>query len=297
MSTPLISVIMPVYNAGRFLAPAIESIRNQTLGDFEFIIVNDGSTDGSLSVISKHAAEDSRIRVISRPNAGLVRSLNEGLEAAQGRYIARMDADDLCDPRRFELQVRRLESEPDLVALGSCARAIDPRGRNLGLARVPLEHDQIEKSHLAGVSAIHHPAVMMRRNALAQVGGYRDLCPTEDFDLWLRLGEVGRLANLAEPLLIKRQTIGGAFSSQRDRWAAAVQRSMQDAWQRRGLPGQPEPPVLDVMSRGDVYRQWGWMALQSRHRVTSRLYAARAVLREPLSRESWRLFACSIRGH
>src|SRR5690606_35037800 len=143
--------------------------------DFEFIIVNDGSTDRSEAIVKEFAGRDARIRLISRPNTGIVRALNDGVAAARGKYIARIDSDDLADPHRFELQVARMEAEPALAALGSGSIAIDEAGRRLGQYPTPLTHEQIEAAHLQGASSIHHPAVMMRTEAVRDVGGYRDL--------------------------------------------------------------------------------------------------------------------------
>src|SRR5262245_4670824 len=120
MSTapPLVSVVMPVYNAAAYVAQAVESIRAQTLGDFEFIIVNDGSTDRSPRLLEGFAARDSRIKLISRPNTGIVGALNDGVAAARGELIARMDADDVSLPTRLEKQVTFMRSHPQVVALG-----------------------------------------------------------------------------------------------------------------------------------------------------------------------------------
>src|SRR3990172_10052244 len=111
-SSPRISVVMPVYNAELFLASAIESILGQTLPDFEFVIVNDGSTDSSLEIVQEYAATDGRIRLVSRPNTGIVGALNDGLAISQGEFIARMDADDMALPHRFERQLKFLEETP-----------------------------------------------------------------------------------------------------------------------------------------------------------------------------------------
>src|SRR5687767_502933 len=191
--TPAVTVLMPVYNADRFVAQTVNTIINQTFHDYEFIIINDGSTDRSHEILQDYAARDPRIRLVSRPNTGYVVALNEGLALARGTFVARIDADDLADPRRLELQVARMRSEPDLVALGSNANAMDEDGRMLGDYDVPSTHEEIEANHLRGSSSIHHPAVMLRPEAVRRVGGYRrEFMPCEDFDLWLRLGEVGR---------------------------------------------------------------------------------------------------------
>ena len=108
MSSPLISVVTPVYNAGRYLRPAVESILVQTFRDFELIVVDDGSKDDSLAVLREYEANDHRVRIITRPNTGIVGALNDGLAAARGEFIARMDSDDLSTPERFEKQIAYL---------------------------------------------------------------------------------------------------------------------------------------------------------------------------------------------
>jgi hypothetical protein len=224
-------------------------------------------------------------------------ALNEGLELVRGPLIARMDADDLCDPRRFELQVARMQEEPHLVALGSCATAIDEEGHMLGDYSVPLTHEAIEKQHLAGSSSIHHPAVMMRTWAVRKVGGYRpQYRPCEDFDLWLRLAEVGRVANLPEKLLTKRLFVGSVVGSSLDVQERIVCDILGETWQRRRLHGKLKLPTKRIRNRGDLYRQWAWMALRRGQLPTSRRYAVKAFFMQPLKLESWRLAYCSIRG-
>ena len=294
---PLVSVILPVYNADPFVAATVESILGQTFPDFEFIIIDDGSTDRSLSILQDYARKDKRIRLISRPNTGYVIALNEGLVAAKGELIARIDADDLSDKKRFELQVDRMKKEPDLVALGTCAFAIDGDGAPLGDYSVPLTHDEIEGAHLRGESSIHHPAVMMRMEAVMRVGCYRPpLMPCEDYDLWLRLGEVGRLANLPDRLLSKRLFAGSTVSNTLDKQERLVKQILEETWKRRKLPGSPKLPPRILYTRGDLYRQWGWMALKGGHVSTSRRYALKAVAAQPFRGAAWRLVACSLRG-
>lgn len=293
---PVVTVLMPVYNAGRFVAQTVETVLAQTFGDFEFLVIDDGSTDDSPSVLQTCAERDARIRLIRRSNAGLVPTLNEGLALARGEFLARIDADDLSDPRRLEQQVERMRHEGDLVALGSCARAIDEDGRPLGDYTVPPSHDEIEASHLGGASAIHHPAVMLRTVAVRQVGGYRPLAPCEDFDLWLRLAEVGRLANLPEPLLTKRLFAGSAVATTLDQQEARIGHILEETWRRRGLPGDPPPVTRRLRGPADLYRKWGWMALKGGHVRTSRRYAMKALAAKPLDAASWRLAVCSLRG-
>jgi glycosyltransferase involved in cell wall biosynthesis len=294
--TPAISVIMPVYNTERFVAETTESVLAQTFADFELIAIDDGSNDRSREILESFAARDSRVRVVSRANKGLVATLNEGLSLARGEFVARIDADDLCDPRRFELQVKALRDDPALVAVGCCAAAMDEDGSRLGDYSTPLTHEDIEASHLRGDSAIHHPSVMFRTDAVRRLGGYRELVPCEDFDLWLRLGEVGRLANLPERLITKRLFAGSIVATTLDKRQRVLKQILAEAWQRRKLPGEPPPPAQPIADRADLFRQWGWMALKEGHVRTSRRYALKAVKAQPFRGASWRLMACSLRG-
>jgi glycosyltransferase involved in cell wall biosynthesis len=291
-----VSVILPVYNSERFVAETIESVLAQTFREFELIAIDDGSTDRSREILDSFATRDPRVRVVGRTNRGLVATLNEGLSLARGEYVARIDADDLCDPRRFELQVNAFADDPGLVAVGSSAAVIDEEGHPLGEYATPLTHEEIETFHLRGDSAIHHPAVMFRTDAVRRLGGYRELVPCEDFDLWLRLGEVGRLVNLPEQLITKRLFAGSIVATTLDQRERVLKQILREAWQRRHLPGEPPPPPQRIVDRADLFRQWGWMALRKGYVRTSRRYAVRAVKAQPFNGESWRLMACSLRG-
>jgi glycosyltransferase involved in cell wall biosynthesis len=290
---------MPVYNAQEYVDRAIDSVLAQTYPDFEFVIVNDGSTDNTLVRLQEHAANDRRIRVLSRPNTGIVGAENDGIELARGKYIARIDADDWCDQRRFEIQVDRMEQGPELVALGTAVNIVDTSGDPLGVFPVPLTHGEIEERHLRGLSSIHHPSVMMRAEAVRKVGGYREVSrPADDFDLWMRLGEIGKLANLPDCLVTKRQTVDGIVGSTLGTpMGDAIQRILEDTWRRRRLPGKPTLPQRTVLSRSDLYRQWAWMALEHGHRRVARKYAVKSVCRQPYHPKAWRAVLCAMRGH
>jgi hypothetical protein len=190
-----------------------------------------------------------------------------------------------------------MRAEPQFVALGANASAIDEDGLPLGDYPVPLTHEEIEANHLQGSSSIHHPAVMLRAEAVKRVGGYRkELMPCEDFDLWLRLGEVGRLANLSEKLLTKRLFAGSAVATNLANQEKLVKHILDETWQRRRLEGSPQMPPRRLRDRVDLYRQWGWMALRGGHLRASRRYAMRAIVSRPLDKASWRLAFCSLRG-
>jgi glycosyltransferase involved in cell wall biosynthesis len=294
---PTVSWLLPVYNAQRYVAETMRSVLAQTFTDFEAIVIDDGSKDGSLAVLKPFAQADPRVRLISRPNTGYIPALNEGLQLARGKYLARIDADDLATPDRLAKQVAALEADPALVAVGCGGDLIDEHGDLIGDASCPLTHEEIEQHHLRGSSVIHHPGVTLRADAVRKVGGYDEaLQPCEDFDLWLKLGEVGRVANLPDKLLKKRQLVSGAVVSGIDRHGRLVQQIMDAAYQRRGLPGRYEHQPLPVQDPVGFYRQWAWMALRSHSPRVVWRYTWKSLRARPLDRESWNLLFCAVRG-
>ena len=242
MTDPKITVAMSVYNNAPYLAAAIESICAQSFTDFEFVIVNDGSSDASGAIIDRSAARDSRIRVIHQPNAGLVPSLNRILDEARGTLIARMDGDDIALPERFARQIAYLDAHPDVGVLGSGTLSIDEAGKPLSTQpRLPIVTTLDDLSaDLRHGPPLCHPAVMMRRDLVCGVGGYHPAYRhCEDYDLWLRLAEQTRLATLPETLLLYRQSDTQVSTRHgfEQKYGAAV------AWQAHveRLAGRPDP--------------------------------------------------------
>lgn len=208
---PKISVIMPVYNGGKYFKEAVESISKQTYKDFELIIINDGSTDDSLQVLNKLAEGDGRIKIISRENKGIVHSLNEGVKLSQGQYIARMDADDVSMPERLEKQINFMESNQDLVLCGTWAKKIDETGNKIGEYKVPVTSSEIRKRILFHNPFIH-PSVMFRKDVFENVGGYNSFFKyIEDYELWTRLVFRHKTDNLPE-MLLKYRIQGGQLT-------------------------------------------------------------------------------------
>lgn len=203
---PLISVVMPVYNGGKYLQEAIESILNQTEGDFEFIIINDGSTDDSAALIDKYRELDSRIKVITQENKGLISSLNTGIDEAKGKYIARMDADDVSLPERFRIQLECMEKNPKIGACGSWAKVFG-EGKN-HLIKHPLSTKELKPKLLFSV-CFAHPTVMLRKNVLLQHNLRYSLSAegVEDYELWTRLINVTEFANIQKILLKYRYVV------------------------------------------------------------------------------------------
>lgn len=203
---PLVSVVMPVYNAREFLAEAIESILSQTYKNFELLIVDDGSTDDSWEMIGKYARRYPKkiktLRLKSRTNEAGNGAVNAILPKARGEYIARMDADDVAHPKRLEKQVAFLEKNSQVILVGTQARVTDARGRVTGKKTYPLSHDEIYKQY-AVVHPIIHPSVMIRRSMLPNKNRLYELKygVNDDYYTFFRLMNYGEFANLSGRLL------------------------------------------------------------------------------------------------
>ncbi len=197
---PQISVIMSVYNEERYLRQAIESILNQTLPDFEFIIVNDASTDSSLEIIQSY--DDRRIRMINnKTNIGLTRSLNIAIEQAQEKLIARQDADDISLPNRLEEQFRYFKLHPETALLGTSIYIIDEDGKRQG-KRI-LSEDPSRNNFQGGLFA--HGSAMFQTEIVRRLGGYNELFRySQDYELWLRIAKHYQVRGLPQVLYMLR---------------------------------------------------------------------------------------------
>jgi len=284
-----ISVLMPVFNASKYLVKAIHSIRTQSFADFEFIVINDGSTDSSLSILEGEAQQDARIRVLSRRNTGIVQALNDGLAVATGEFVARMDADDLSYATRFDRQVSYLKNHPELVAAGCDVRMIDPAGGPLKRFNVCTEPEVLRRRIIAIQDiGIIHPTLMVRREILNQVGGYRlqyDL--VEDFDLFFRLLDVGDLGNVREVLLDYRQHLASTNSLRQHRQRELMMRCIEEHRARWNLPLLESPlPEAQSAIPGAHSIQWAYWAMEGGYRRTALRYAVISCLRSRFSRGS-----------
>lgn len=203
MKMPKISVVMAVYNGMPYVKEAVRSILTQSYKNFEFIIVNDASTDSTLKYLKN--LKDTRIKIINNPkNLGLAVSLNKALEVAGGQYIARMDADDISLPKRFEKQVEYLEHNPQVSLCGCWVDLIDKKGKIIGEKKYPLSDSELKKA-LKWYQPIVHPTFMARANFYKSLGGYDEHFDyAEDYELLIRAMKKYKLANIPNKLLYWR---------------------------------------------------------------------------------------------
>lgn len=199
INVPLVSIILPVFNGEEFLREAIDSILTQSFKDFELIVVDDASQDQSLKILESY--RDPRLIVIKNEvNSGIVIALNKGIKASQGKYIARMDADDISIPDRLKKQIDFLESHPEIGVVGSWGEFIDEKGNSISFVAYPITDNDI-KSCLLVKNCIFHPSVMMRREVIVEreyKAGYKH---AEDYWLWSELMESTKFHNIPDYLI------------------------------------------------------------------------------------------------
>lgn len=280
--TPTISVLMPVFNCAPYLDAAINSIRAQTCTDLEFVIVNDGSTDGSLETLQRHAREDSRISVLSKDNQGIVSALNAALDACRGEFVARMDGDDVSAPRRLELQLDFLRHNPSIGLVGTQANGMrEHLSTTFHVRHMPLAHSEIDRGLLSASCDVVHASFMARRDLLLRAGGYRECCRTaEDLDLLLRCAEISQLANLPETLYTIRFHSASISVRSRYEQAKAAERAIVDAYARRKLE-------LPCAIRAGLERRLSWTAGDSSAWYDALRHALRFLRLKPYSFDAY----------
>lgn len=250
--SPIISIVMPVYNGQQFLTDAVESILAQSFPEFEFIIIDDGSTDSTFNLLQRFTG-DTRIRLIKNPtNIGLSNSLNIGILLSNGKYIARMDADDISLSDRLQKQVEYMEGHPEVGVLGTNIAYIDDDGNFKGGGRPKdkqLESPKVIEWLLLWRCCIYHPTVMIRRAILEYTGITYDPSfePSEDHDLWTKLSKHTLIAKLPQVLVYYRVSIHSI-----SRIRAEEQRKMRALITRRELTTllgeQPSKQAIEVLS-------------------------------------------------
>lgn len=296
-SVPKVSVVMPVYNGERYLRQAVDSIFGQTLMELELMVVDDGSSDLTPNVLRQLGEADPRMLVLRLAHQGLTKALNAGIRVARAEFVARMDADDICLSVRLDRQLQFLVANPEIVAVGTQVIDIDDAGLPIADSRsLPLDHEVIDKWNLNGGGGINHPSSMFRRSALEGVGGYREQFSTaQDLDMFLRLAEVGRLANLSEPLLFYRRHLQMAGVSRKEEQRAMAVQACRDAHERRGMEFSPDAmPTVLFPSAADQRRYWGLAALGNGYFATSWRHAKALIRDQPGSWQGWDLLLCHI---
>lgn len=286
---PSVSILMPVYNAGRYLAQALESIAAQTFRDFELIAIDDGSTDGSLAALQRFAKREPRLRILSRPNTGIVGALNDGLTAARGEWIARMDADDIALPTRLAVQLDYLAAHPEIVAVGSSVAMVDPAGRPLKAFNAQTSPSAIRQGLVNATDiGIIHPTLVVRRAVLERIGGYRkEYQLVEDFDLFQRLLDVGELANVPEVLLHYRQHPASTNFTRYRTQHELMDRCLAEHRARRNLPPLDRPlQHPPVQGRGAQHVLWAYWAVEGGHLGTALRHALAGCLQSGLARDA-----------
>lgn len=244
--TPEVSVVMGVFNDERYLRASLESVLAQEGIDFEFIIVDDGSTDGTAAILAEYARRDSRVRVFTRANEGLTRALIWGCAQARGAFIARQDADDLSVPDRLAAQAELLRGDDELSFVSSWAEMMGPDNEPLMLHTRPgtaTEATELLMRRRSGPPG--HGSVMMRRDAYLRVGGYRaKFYYAQDSDLWLRLGMIGKLNYVQRALYryrITAESISGRLHAHKLPYADLI-----NQLHRARMRGEDDAPLLEA---------------------------------------------------
>ncbi len=298
---PQIAVIMSVYNGQQFIAPAVESVLAQTFSDFEFVVVDDGSSDATLETLRRYARQDDRIRLCECPHAGLTPALNHGLSLSRAPLIARMDADDISLPDRLAVQYRYMQTHERCVLLGGAYELIDVRGRLLIKLCPPVDDASLQRHCLEGRCPIIHSAAMYRRDAAMRIGGYDPrYAVAQDLDLWLRLGEVGELASLPDVLVKYRMHAQSLSETRQHEQMVETRSACESAWSRRGTTatyagGSGWRSIGDAESNYRQVLKYGWWAFRSGERSTARSYAIDAIGMRPMRTEGYRLLYASFK--
>lgn len=281
MTRPAVSVLMTVYNGMPYLREAIESVLAQTFADFEFVIVDDGSTDGSLECIASY--RDPRIRLWrNEANLGQTRSLNRGLDLLRGEYVARLDADDVCVATRLERQVEVLRARPDVAVLGTWMYDIDAQGTKTALVSRRWEDTGTYLAWLLlEICPLWHPTVMFRRDAVAAVGGYDETFRiAQDYDLWMRLALQRRWGAVVPEALVLCRRHGGQQTVVNE---AVHRREVDTAHERmvRACWPHGNAPALGLLLRCD---DAFWREARSRAEVAEAVAAVDGLTRGLRSR-------------
>lgn len=253
--SPPVTVLMSCYNGEKWLSESIESILSQSFKDFEFLIIDDGSRDRSLSILKEYEKKDPRIHIVSKKNSGLPDSLNIGLKKAKGKWIARLDADDIAEPERLLKQYDLTKSDPQLILIGSAFREIDQDGITGKIQYYPADHKNLKMNLQTSRRFFAHSSAFYLKEMALKAGGYRPrIKKSEDYDLWLRLSEMGKFASIQEALIRFRShpdQISHEDAGRRQIADGCV--ALTSYWIRRF--NYPDP-VLQDDEKFEEFREW-----------------------------------------
>jgi glycosyltransferase involved in cell wall biosynthesis len=285
---PRVTVLMTVYNDERYVGEAVESILAQTFGDFELVIVDDGSTDRTPEVLQRYRSLDARLRVLTQPNAGTAISANLGLSRSRGEYIARIDSDDISLPERLALEVDYLDRHPEVALVGGGAYLIDSVGNVIGRRNITPRYPKLA---LRSRCIYQQSDVMFRREVVLGLGGYRarlhgaTYSGAEDYDLWLRISdvaEVGKLPQIIGKWRINPSGYTLARAAEQRQHAALVRRLARQR-RRTGVESRDPTPALPTQQHRQpvppsAYALWvGLIMLQDGRSAEARRYLAQSL--------------------
>lgn len=306
---PRVSVVIAVYNGERYLEESVSSILGQSFRDFELIVVDDGSTDGTADLLARMSQQDSRVVVIRQENQGQTASLNRAIGLARGKYLARQDADDVSLPERFDRQVRYLDEHASVGAVGTATEVIDQDGRVIGVLPTHCGIGQVRKALSKVRSTLIHGSVMMRRHAFEAVGGYRTAFrAAQDFDLWLRMAQRFDLDNLPERFYRWRMNPNGVYATRRTMQLKYCGIALTFARERE-VYGDDSYQLLELgdreidafaaryRMRGPLYSIWGELLFRGRQNpAVARVYLRRALFSGFIRAKTLCLFGWSLLG-
>jgi glycosyltransferase involved in cell wall biosynthesis len=300
MNSVKVTVLMPAYNAAKYVAEAIQSVLSQTFSEFELLIINNGSTDDTVNVINRF--NEPRIRLIEERKQGIVFALNKGLQEAKGEFMARFDADDICEPTRLEKQFDFLKNHPDYILCGSDAEYITEIGDHLFYLRcIGHTHEEITR-HLYVDCPFIHSSVMYRKEAVLKGGGYpADAHTFEDYLLWVQIAKVGRYHNLPERLIKVR--INPASVTIDEKWRGIRFRQLKKKIINQGFVTPIEGEELLTILKGQdnrkikegaYYALCGKKFLINNHQpLKARRHLAKAIRIHPLRFDNYAFFVLS----
>jgi glycosyltransferase involved in cell wall biosynthesis len=251
---PLVSIVMPVYNAEKYLEEAVISALHQTYDNIELIAVNDGSKDNSEALLKHFANQDKRLRIISQENTGIVGALNNGIAAARGEFIARLDADDVNFLARIEKQVEAFSQHPHAVLVATGFEVIDEDSEYMYREILPTRDEDIKRMMFL-YNPIAHGSVMFKKSAFERAGGYSDTCgPTEDYELWTRLAQLGEFLGLEAILYRWRQNRNGITFTNNPAMQAHTKRNLAQYWQQNDIKFMTRTQIVQT---GKYYLRHG----------------------------------------